>query len=59
MNTQHVENAFIANNPERVWDIMNTMTGMSSPAKPISTDNKVSFTDGINTLFSRFETNNN
>jgi len=34
-----LENAFKAKTPQKMWDTMKTMTGMTSSAKPIVADN--------------------
>ena len=56
---QLLEDAFKANNSKKVWDTMESMTGMSSPTKPIVTDNEFCFANDLNTFFTRFESLDN
>lgn len=42
---QQLENAFKANSHKKTWDTMKSMTGMSSPTKPIVTDNELDFSN--------------
>lgn len=53
------QDAFKANNRKKVWDTMKSMTGMSSPTKPIVTDSEIDFADNLNAFFARFESPDN
>ena len=57
IHRQHLEDAFKANNPKRVWDIIKSMSGMSSLA--IVTENEASFANDLNKFFARFESSDN
>ena len=53
---QRLESAFKSNNNKKAWDTMKSMTGMSTHAKPIVTDNELEFANDLNVFFARFET---
>lgn len=51
---QRQEDGFHCNNHKKAWDTMKPMTGISSPTKPIVTDNELGFANELNTFFARF-----
>jgi hypothetical protein len=56
---QRLEDAFNSNNHKKTWDTMKSMTGMSSPSKPILTENEGALSNDLNTFFARFESLDN
>ena len=56
---QRLEDTFNSNNHKKTWDTMKSMTGMSSPSKPILTENEGALSNDLNTFFARFESLDN
>lgn len=54
-----LEEAYKSKSSKRLWDIMKSMTGLSTPQKALVVDNELEFANQLNGFFARFERSNN